>query len=954
MKNKYYHILFTAVLLLTINNLYAIKASPYPISITQKDGTQISYYIKGDEFFHYKTTLDNYAIVPDEKGIFNYGIQNSEGRLISSGVKVNEINRRTTGEKNFIKTQLKDIDVRSIRKAQISNGRSNMKSALTAEKAYPLAGTPKSLVILVNFADKSYITPDPKTAFTNLLNQQGYSANGGTGSARDYFRDASNGVFNPQFDVVGPYTMNKTMAYYGENVSDQDKDPRQMVIDACTLADADGVDFTQYDTDNNGYVDNIFIYYAGNNEAEGAPANTIWPHRWGLSNNNTKFDGKTIQGYACTSELRGAATTTMCGIGTFCHEFGHVLGLVDYYITSGSSNHQTLSYWNIMDAGAYLNMGRTPPTYSAFDRFYLNWLTPIELKTPQNVELNALNTSNKAYIITQNGDHNLNGSNPYPVEFLTLENRQRTGWDSYLPGHGLIVSRIFYNASSWYSNEPNNNDATQGYDIIEADGLASDNNLGGDPFPGTQNVNTYSPKLRLGTSINKPLTLIKETNGVITFRFMGGSGTIPSITTKNIINNFTTVHGTPSAVQTLIVNGKKLIADIQISFSNKIHFEIKKSTDPESAWAKSLTLTPNADSIVADAEIQIRYNPTEPSYSDFHNDILSLTSAEAEKVTMSFIGISTRPVYVVPPVANEATEVTMGSFIANWNAVNDASGYYLTAYFTTNDNSEITQGFDNGLTAPLGWTITANAVSSSADFSGKAIPAIQFKNIGDYIQTEEYILPPATISYYAKSLSGSDGYLLTHAWDGNKWTKIDSLSVTSTLAQTKTLTLGADNNYKRFKFTYFKGSGYLVVDDITASFTQKIELILDNKWVTATTDTLINLLSDKDYFYKIKASDKTYNFNNSIKYENITAFSNIIPVKTLKDLDAELLLAIPESDGSIKIIVPTTEGTIYIYNALGQKLRAINPVSNIIRITDLPKNQLYILQFGKRRAKIAL
>ncbi len=954
MKNKFQYILTIVLLISSVNCLHAIKATPYPISKTQSDGTEITYYLKGDEFFHYKTTLDNFLIVEDIDGILKYGIHDSKGKVISTGVKANEINKRTAKELKYIKTKLQKVDF-SLATSQTQSSRiAKVKSETSPQKSYPLTGSPKSLVILVNFSDKNYITPDPKTAFTNLLNEQGYSSNGGTGSARDYFRDASNGLFNPQFDVVGPYTLTKTFAFYGENVSEEDKNPRQLVIDACTLADAEGVDFAQYDSDNDGFVDNIFIYYAGNNEAEGAPANTIWPHRWSLSNYSTKFDGKTIFDYACTSELRGAASNNMCGIGTFCHEFGHVLGLPDYYITGGTSTHQTPSYWNIMDGGAYLNLGRTPPTYSAFDRFYLNWLTPIELKTPQNAVLKSLTSNNKAYIITQNGNHNLNGSNPSPLEFFTLENRQQSGWDAYLPGHGLLITRIFYDASTWNSNTPNNHEATMGYDIIEADGLASDNNLSGDPFPGVLNVTSYSPKLRSGANIDKPLTVIKETNGVISFRFMGGNGQFPTISTKNIINNFSTVHGTPSVVQTLIVSGKKLVDDIKIAFSNKIHFEIKKSTDADNSWAKSLILTPNSDSIVTDTEILIRYNPTFPSYNDTHADNLNLESFDADKVTMTFNGTSTRPVYVVPPVATEASEVTMGSFIANWNKVQDASGYYLTVYNISNDTSEVRQGFNNGLIEPIGWTISASAASSSIDYSGKEPPGIQFKNTGDFIQTEEYLFPPASVSVFLKSLSGNGGYLIVEAWNGQVWSKLDSVPVTNNLAGISRFNLNSDKNYTRFRFSYSKVSGYLVVDDITASFTQTNEIILDNQWIITNSDTLINLENDKNYFYKVKASDKTYNFNNTIKYENITYFSNLIQVKTLKDIDINKLLAVIETDGSVKVILPTTDTEIYIYNVIGQKIRVIKPVSNIVRITDLPKNQLYILQAGKRKTKIAL
>ena len=126
----------------------------------------------------------------------------------------------------------------------------------------------------------------------------------GTGSARDYFGDNSMGAFQPQFDVYGPYDLPNNMAYYGGNSGGSDKNPRQMIIDACTLASNAGVDFTQYDTDNDGYVDNVFVYYAGYNEAEGASSNTIWPHRWVLANTSTKFNGKIVYDYACTSRIK--------------------------------------------------------------------------------------------------------------------------------------------------------------------------------------------------------------------------------------------------------------------------------------------------------------------------------------------------------------------------------------------------------------------------------------------------------------------------------------------------------------------------------------------------------------------------------------------------------------------------------------------------------------------------
>ena len=482
-------IIFTLLVsILTIPTLKAVKAYPFPTKITQPDGTTITIQLHGDEFFHYKSTLDGYALIPNEKGIMTYAQQDANGKLITTNVEATDINRRSITEKNFIQNLKKNIDFSS-QAQSVRSGRSlapAVSTISTSIQSYPLTGTPKSIAILVNFSDKSFVTSTPQTAFTNLLNQDGYSANGGTGSANNYFKDNSKGVFSPEFDVVGPYTLPHNMAYYGANdaTTKNDVNPQQMVVDGCTLAAAAGVDFSKYDVDGDGIVDNVFIYYAGYNEAESGPANSVWPHRWAIyptsmySNGNytgtvasTTFNGKRVEGYACTSELRGSTGSNMCGIGTFCHEFGHVLGLDDMYNTVDQTK-VTLSYWDIMDAGPYLNNGRTPPAYSAYERFYLKWLVPTELKSANNCTLSNLATGNNAFLISQYGNHNLNGSNPSPVEFFLLENRQNTGWDTYLYGHGMLITHIYYNASTWADNTPNNDPTAMGVDIVEADGTA--------------------------------------------------------------------------------------------------------------------------------------------------------------------------------------------------------------------------------------------------------------------------------------------------------------------------------------------------------------------------------------------------------------------------------------------------------------------------------------------------
>ena len=213
----------------------------------------------------------------------------------------------------------------------------------------------------------------------------------------------------------------------------------------------------------------------------------------------------------------------MAGIGTFTHEFGHVIGLADMYATNGAS-HRTLSDWNIMDGGAYLNNGRTPPAYNSFERFKLGYLTPSLLNRPRNAILRPLTSDNEAYLVSQTNNHNLLGDNPNPKEFFLFENRQKTGWDKYLPGHGMLIYRINYNQNDWDYNQPNNDPDKMAVDLMEADKIANDNTLAGDPLPGTSQISEYNLETLDGTILETPLTDIAENfDGIISFYY----GTLP-------------------------------------------------------------------------------------------------------------------------------------------------------------------------------------------------------------------------------------------------------------------------------------------------------------------------------------------------------------------------------------------------------------------------------------------
>ncbi|MDP4239912.1 MAG: hypothetical protein Q8904_10640, partial [Bacteroidota bacterium] len=579
----------------------------------------------------------------------------------------------------------------------------------------------------------------------------------------------------------------------------------------------------------------------------------------------------------------------------------------------------------------------------------LNWLTPTELKVGGNYSLDTLATSNKAYLITQNGDFNMSSTNPSPVEFFTLENRQQKGWDTYLPGHGMIVYHIFYNASDWQQNIVNNNAAAMGVDIVEADGTAYtetssiDPTLSGDPFPGTSNVTSFNPLLRDGTDIHKKLLNIQEINGIIQFHFASNIALVQNL------KPFSTVQGTPSAVQRVTVSGTKLGGPINIAFKTGLHFEMKIDEDTAKVWGKTITLTPK-DSTVLNTTIQIRYNPTVPSYTDVHTDTFVLTTTAGDYADAQVSGTSTRKVYVVPPDTLEATDITFTSFVASWNPVFDAVGYYLTVYNTADGESSTTEGFDNGLTAPVDWTITAKNTSTSTIYSGTNPPSIQFSNAGEYIETEKYLSPATGLSFYIRSLGGSNGGFLVQAQnDQNVWEKVDSIPVTSVLNEkSKSYSFVATKGYDKFRFTYIKGIGSVTFDDVTVGFAKQVNYNLRNSWITSTNDTINNLVPNTTYTFKVKASDK------SIHYENITDFSNSISAKTLTYPSNHKLVATKDANSTITVDLPATGSTLYVYNILGQCIKAIEADKTTLLITGLPKNQVYILKSNNLITKIAL
>ncbi|MCD7714129.1 MAG: M6 family metalloprotease domain-containing protein [Prevotella sp.] len=350
----------------------------------------------------------------------------------------------------------------------ISRGR----QLTTTEQAY--SGTKRGLVILVNFNDLAMADSAAQDAFNRMFNEAGYTENRHIGSVADYFSDQSYGQFDIAFDVVGPVTMSQDYAYYGQNDSyGDDLYPCTMVAEACRLVD-DDVDFSNYDWDGDGEVEQVFIVYAGYGENAGASASTIWPHEWTLSEGYyygdgegaLTLDGVTIDTYAVTCELAGTTGSTLAGIGVACHEFSHCLGFPDFYDTSYSGGWG-MQAWDLLDSGSYngpYSNGEVPAGYTAYERWAAGWLEPTVLASGMTVEaMKPLNDAPEAYVL-----FNANDSD----EFYLLENRAADRWfafvQSYSAPSGLLVLHVDYDAEAWEENTPNDDADHQRMTIIQA------------------------------------------------------------------------------------------------------------------------------------------------------------------------------------------------------------------------------------------------------------------------------------------------------------------------------------------------------------------------------------------------------------------------------------------------------------------------------------------------------
>ena len=468
-------------------SLHAVPALNRTILKTLPNGNTLEIQLNGDENFHYTTLPDGTLITEADNGYFYYATINTETNEITAtpyrvDLPLPSKAKASNASTESVAGQLEQMKQTNLKRRMVPHAsRPTKLNAVNADHG---------VVILANFKDVKF--KYTKEDYEKMLNEEGYSDYSSTGSARDYFIDSSYGKFSPTFEVYGPYDLSKNMSEYGGNDrSGSDRNPTGMVVEVCKLAEADGVDFSKYDTDNDGYVDNVYVFYAGKGEANGGSEDTVWPHRWVIdptynfsgTKEDTKVSGVYLYDYACSNEIceenQHYIGNDLQGVGTFIHEYGHVLGLPDLYNTS-YGNTRTPDIYDVMDCSNYLNFGRTPVSYSAYERMFCEWVTPEQIFPDGNstqVEL-PLIAEGKVLLITANGkEHNMDGKNPDPNEFYLLENKPDTGWDYYAnvtasPNYaqkgdkGMLITRVKYVSFLWDNNMVNNNSSNMGVSYV--------------------------------------------------------------------------------------------------------------------------------------------------------------------------------------------------------------------------------------------------------------------------------------------------------------------------------------------------------------------------------------------------------------------------------------------------------------------------------------------------------
>lgn len=883
----------------------AAPAIPAPVPVLQPDGTYIDVILTGDEHGHSILSADGTRLL----------VRDSKDMLVDAGKAPARIARKNSGK---LAPPMR----------------------IAGSSGYPSVGKQRALAILVQFPatdehpeGRPFSTENPRQLFDDMLNKPGYNHNGATGSVRDYYLDSSSGLFDLTFDVYGPVTLSRDLTFYSTKINGEDLNAWNMAEEACRILDAE-INFKDYDRDGDGVIDNVYIFYAGPGAATGGdPSTSVWQHAADIEKITGKqfvFDGVRLNHYACSNEYRdvrgtdGTVERHTEGIGTVCHEFSHVLGLPDIYDTTGMNT--TCGDWSVMDTGCHLNNSRTPPRMSAYERSMLGWIEPRRIgEAPESVVLREITHNEACMIATGNTD-----------EYFLLENRRQTGWDSYLPGHGMLIWHIHYMPDMWALNQVNTLRGDLGVDILRADGDANYETRNGDTFPGAKGVTSISddgyPNMRTnaGESTNAPLSAITESGGVIffdvckeNFRLAKVTGlTATEVTPSGFTLTWDPVSGTAVAYKLYVYEDDNGLRKLVNGYSGLIIDDVTATVQG---------LKPSSEYIV--------------SVTAFSGN----TSGEpSDELTVNTPELSFR--YEIP-VAEPAELVDASSFRARWQPVDGATDYALSVYTKTKGEADIcTVDFTGGIEAiPAGWTTNCCFTMSIDGYYGETSPSLSMTD--DYARLQSPLLKGYLRSisfwYRERSASGKSSIEVSALDDTNNWIPLVTLPLKKGLTEGERFSLGESSpefpaGCRAVRFVYRRvDSGSLALDDIVIGYNDKYTYHTVGNWSDAklgsaeTSATVDGLDPGTVYNYTVRAVNAA---------GEMTLPSNEVKVCTATTGIDGILRGMPEAHIS-------ADGTLTV-NGYDGEIRVFDIFGCRITGSVLPAHGVYIVCAGAKIFKI--
>lgn len=898
--------------LLTSLTAWGVPATRDTIRFVQPDGNTVNIIIAGDEYSHLVRTIDGYALTTGDKGDYTYAVLGRDNIPVSSGIPARDPERRNKATQSF----LDRLDKETIAAAMLQRHQAKTekhRTSLTSETpervglfpdaTFPTTGSPRAVVILVEYADVKFTVQNPGKYFDGLLNSTDFSEYGATGSAKDWFTENSGGRFTPQFDVYGPVTLSGKQSYYGgNNAYGNDTAPHKMATEACSILD-DAVDFSQYDTDHDGYIDNVFIFYAGVGENRTGEQNAVWPHTsWVTQLDYMKhtYDGVTLDRYACTNELVG---TQPDGIGTFCHEFSHVMGLPDLYHTSAGSMPYTPGPWSVLDYGPYLNNGHTPPLYSSFERLALGWMEPDNLIDNLTHVLPPL-SGNMAFSATK-ADGN---------EFFLFENRQLSGWDRFLPAAGMLVWHVDYNPQIWLDRSVNNDENHQHVDLLEADNIRSELTRDGDIFPGVAGQTDFAfstvPSFSFHDSSDPGLSISNITlrpGGNINFRTGTGSprpADVPEIRVEQIGSEevslcWEEVSGVPGYIMRICLGDGILQEEHEIPGECRF---TAKGLSPETEYIFEIYAYDGLEDSENPASVRVTTDVPEIDYY---------------KCRIS-----------------DVSDIRHDSFSLSWESIPLANGYIIdVSKLEPGEPETVTIDFSEGLdNLPAGWETSSRLTYANGAYSGESPMSLRLSTDKDYITSGDTGDCIYNLRFWHRGAgTGTEDKIIVMALCDDKWEEINSVPITTNQGGYALETDLSATGCTGLKILFHRESskGSVAIDDIVMSaagdrYPREMPEWAGRNIGDSTQTTVDGLEPDSEYLVTLRATDGTkYSQQSDPAHVKTAGLSGIRQNYTglEEDISHDLLgRPVKDSYGGHGVTITTkTDGTVCKRIARGKK-----------------------------------